>query len=156
MTQFSHLYIKVLVRADVLHINRFFCFASFSVDYERKAKDNSISTDEPGWVLGKPQVYSVHVLVLQNFVQYNQSYIILLLYNKNSLLVRYYANFFARFICFFMSMRIGTCVGHSANSIVFETQLVLETQLESSDIAWHVKSQTKNRFSEVRYVNEVR
>ena len=44
------------------------------------------------------------------------------------LLVRYYANFLlATFIWFFMLTRFGSCVGHSANSIL------LETQLESSN-----------------------
>jgi len=51
------------------------------------------------------------------------------------------------FIWFFMSTRFGTCVGHSANSIVLETQLV------PSNIAWHVKSHTNYRFSEVHVLH---
>ncbi len=64
------------------------------------------------------------------------------------LLVRYYANFLlAAFIWFFMSTKFGTCVGHSAKLNV------LETQLESSNIAWHVKSLTNYRFSEVQVLH---
>jgi len=63
-------------------------------------------------------------------------------------LVWYYANFrLATFIWFFMSTRFGTCVGHLADSIV------LETQLESPNISWHVKSLTNYRFSEVQVLH---
>jgi len=40
-----------------------------------------------------------------------------------------------------MSTRFGTCVGYSAKSIV------LETRLESSNIAWHVNSLPNCHFS---------
>ena len=45
-----------------------------------------------------------------------------------------------------MSTRFGTCVGHSANSIV------LNTQPESSNIAWHVKFMMKTVVLEIRVI----
>jgi len=47
----------------------------------------------------------------------------------------YYANFhLTTFVWFLMSTSFGTCVSHSAKSIA------MESLLESSNIAWHVKS----------------
>ena len=46
-----------------------------------------------------------------------------------------------------MSTRFGTYVGHSAKSIV------LETRLESSNIAWHVNSLPNCHFSEVQVLH---
>ena len=46
-----------------------------------------------------------------------------------------------------MSPRFGICVSHSANLIV------MESLLESSNIAWHVKPLTNYHFSEVEVLH---